>query len=91
MLNTVVLGEGVSKSKYIPYFGHHSSSHACAWPSAARARHIPKGESDMSGWMPPVIGWIVDAQGVAHTESSTTHYLRSTYVYTSRHRSSPAA
>ena len=24
MLNTVVLGEGVSKSKYTPYFGHHS-------------------------------------------------------------------
>ena len=24
-LNTVVLGEGVSKSKYTPYFGHHSS------------------------------------------------------------------
>ena len=23
-LNTVVLGEGVSKSKYTPYFGHHS-------------------------------------------------------------------
>jgi hypothetical protein len=22
-LNTVVLGEGVSKSKYTPYFGHH--------------------------------------------------------------------
>jgi hypothetical protein len=22
--NTVVLGEGVSKSKYTPYFGHHS-------------------------------------------------------------------
>ena len=25
MLNTVVLGEGISKSKYTPYFGHHSS------------------------------------------------------------------
>ena len=24
-LNTVVLGEGVSKSKYTTYFGHHSS------------------------------------------------------------------
>jgi hypothetical protein len=24
-LNTVVFGEGVSKSKYTPYFGHHSS------------------------------------------------------------------
>jgi hypothetical protein len=24
-LNTVVLGEGVSKSKYTPYCGHHSS------------------------------------------------------------------
>ena len=26
-LNTVVLGEAVSKSKYTPYFGHHSSWH----------------------------------------------------------------
>ena len=25
-LNTVVLGEGVSKSKYTPYFGHHSGA-----------------------------------------------------------------
>jgi hypothetical protein len=24
--NTVVLGEGVPKSKYTPYFGHHSST-----------------------------------------------------------------
>ena len=29
-LNTVVLGEGVSKSKYTPYFGHHSRLHAAA-------------------------------------------------------------
>jgi hypothetical protein len=25
-LNTVVLGEGVSKSKYTTYFGHHSGA-----------------------------------------------------------------
>ena len=35
-LNTVVLGEGVSKSKYTTYFGHHSSAPAaprCAAPA----------------------------------------------------------
>jgi hypothetical protein len=29
-LNTVVLGEGISKSKYIPYFAYHSSARATA-------------------------------------------------------------
>ena len=35
-LNTVVLGEGVSKSKYTPYFGHHSSVNIYVHPQHNR-------------------------------------------------------
>jgi hypothetical protein len=38
-LNTVVLGEGVSKSKYTPYFGHHS----CAAVPRDRSRRQHRG------------------------------------------------
>jgi hypothetical protein len=34
-LNTVVLGEGISKSKYTPYFAYHS----CRGPLAAHLLH----------------------------------------------------
>jgi hypothetical protein len=40
-LNTVVLGEGVSKSKYTPYFAHHSSAAAAA-RAARRGRGIER-------------------------------------------------
>jgi hypothetical protein len=40
-LNTVVLGEGVSKSEYTPYFGHHSSQ------IAARPRSVEEGQFSM--------------------------------------------
>jgi hypothetical protein len=38
-LNTVVLGEGVSQSKYTSYFGHHSCLRSCC-VGDARAKEI---------------------------------------------------
>ena len=44
-LNTVVLGEGVSKSKYTPYFGHHSRARA-----AARGHYLREGPRLKGGY-----------------------------------------